>query len=136
LFDNGQFRFDYGSGNTGLTPTIGISAGDGVNYTVASYDGMADLNMANSLDWVVNNTPITVSLPNIVRGPGQSVAVPATRTGLPISISEGSQVTDVSFTLTYDPSLLNVTAVVAGSGLPADANMHTQCPGRYRSAGN
>ena len=43
LFSNGQIEFDYGSGNTGLTPTVGISSGDGQHFqTVSGYDGNVD----------------------------------------------------------------------------------------------
>ena len=50
LFSNGQIEFDYGSGNTGLTPTVGISAGDGQHYQIVSgYDGNATLTNADSI---------------------------------------------------------------------------------------
>ncbi|MBW8891722.1 MAG: tandem-95 repeat protein, partial [Burkholderiales bacterium] len=48
---DGTVRFDYGAGNTGLTPTIGLSAGNGTAYVLASYDGQANLASANSLLW-------------------------------------------------------------------------------------
>ena len=32
LVNTGEMRFDYGPGNANLTPTVGISAGDGVNF--------------------------------------------------------------------------------------------------------
>jgi len=32
LFADGSIRFDYGEGNTSLTPTVGISAGNGLDY--------------------------------------------------------------------------------------------------------
>jgi autotransporter-associated beta strand protein len=49
LFSNGQIRFDYGSGNTGLTPTVGISKGDGQHDKLTSYDGQSTLTNANSI---------------------------------------------------------------------------------------
>ncbi len=49
LFADGQIRFDYGAGNTNLTPTVGISAGDGLNYVVATHDGASELGSASSL---------------------------------------------------------------------------------------
>jgi hypothetical protein len=51
LFNDGRFRFDYGPGNQNLTPTIGISAGNGETFVLATYDGQADLNGVNSLLW-------------------------------------------------------------------------------------
>ncbi|MGD8451156.1 MAG: S8 family serine peptidase [Phycisphaerae bacterium] len=52
LFNNGSIQFNYGAGNIGLTPTIGISAGDGVHYLLSSYDGAGSLTWANSHEFV------------------------------------------------------------------------------------
>jgi hypothetical protein len=50
LFANGEVRFDYGPGNTNLTPTIGISSGNGNAYElVPGYDGATSLTNANSV---------------------------------------------------------------------------------------
>jgi hypothetical protein len=51
LFVDGRIRFDYGPGNTNLTPTIGISRGNGVDYLLASYDGLATLTNAASIEF-------------------------------------------------------------------------------------
>ncbi len=50
LFSDGRIRFDYGAGNTALSPTVGISAGNGSDYVVVpGYDGVAWLGDANSV---------------------------------------------------------------------------------------
>ncbi|MBI1397472.1 MAG: tandem-95 repeat protein, partial [Betaproteobacteria bacterium] len=51
LFQDGSFRFDYGPSATGLTPTVGVSAGNGQTYVLATYDGQSDLSSAASLLW-------------------------------------------------------------------------------------
>ena len=51
LFSDGRFRFDYGAGNDGLTPTVGVSAGNGVSFVLAPYDGRGNLASADSLMW-------------------------------------------------------------------------------------
>ena len=51
LFPDGRMQFHYGDGNTPLTNTIGISAGDGENYLIASYSGVETLTDANSLEF-------------------------------------------------------------------------------------
>ena len=59
-------------------------------------------------------TPV-LSVPSFARGPGQPVALTDSlnnTTGIPISISSATNVTQVSFSLTYDPQLLTI----AGSG--------------------
>jgi parallel beta-helix repeat protein len=49
LFSDGSIRFDYGAGNAGLSPTIGLSMGNGLALLLASYDGAGDLGGADSL---------------------------------------------------------------------------------------
>ncbi|MCB2040934.1 MAG: tandem-95 repeat protein, partial [Rhodoferax sp.] len=51
LFDDGRFRFDYGPSASGLTPTVGVSAGNGQTYVLASYDGQSDLSSVGPLEW-------------------------------------------------------------------------------------
>ncbi|MCP3974566.1 MAG: hypothetical protein GY720_08750, partial [bacterium] len=65
----------------------------------------------------------TLSIPDIARGPGQTLDLPATGSGLPLRLSDGAGVTSVSFTLNYDPALLQVNGVNPGSGLPAGATL-------------
>jgi hypothetical protein len=48
LYRNGKIRLHYGSGNTGLTPTVGISRGTGSQYTLSTYDGDTSLTNVNS----------------------------------------------------------------------------------------
>ena len=53
LFSDGQIRFDYGDGNTNLTPTIGISAGDGRNFQLSQYNQNASLTNADSVQFTL-----------------------------------------------------------------------------------
>jgi len=54
LFSNGEIRFDYGTGNTGLTPTVGISAGNGTNYIlIPGYDTAGSLIQVNSVYFTI-----------------------------------------------------------------------------------
>jgi subtilisin family serine protease len=50
LFEDGLIQFHYGTGNTGLSPTIGISSGDGTHYLLTSYNNASSLTNANSLE--------------------------------------------------------------------------------------
>ena len=43
-------RFDYGPGNAALTPTVGLSRGDGTAL-LAGYDGATSLDGANSIEF-------------------------------------------------------------------------------------
>jgi hypothetical protein len=49
LFQDGRVRFDYGDGNTNLTPTVGLSAGTGLAYHLTPYDGRATLTNVHSI---------------------------------------------------------------------------------------
>jgi Ca2+-binding RTX toxin-like protein len=51
LFNNGKIRFDYGSGNTNLSPTVGISRGDGRFSVISSYDGRSSLTNVGSVEF-------------------------------------------------------------------------------------
>src|SRR5262249_46789685 len=50
LFPSGRIQLNYGPNNTGISPTVGISAGDNVHYQVVTgYDGQTALTNANSV---------------------------------------------------------------------------------------
>jgi hypothetical protein len=52
LFQNGNFRFDYGNSIANVvTPLVGVSAGDGRVYALSSYSGSSNLSNAASLLW-------------------------------------------------------------------------------------
>ncbi|MFC1783346.1 right-handed parallel beta-helix repeat-containing protein, partial [Planctomycetota bacterium] len=54
LYDNGDadnIHFDYGTGNTSLSPTVGISAGDNNHYLIGAHNTLPDLNDADTLEY-------------------------------------------------------------------------------------
>ncbi len=53
LFQNGNVQFDYGDGNTNLSPTIGISSGDGYYFVLSAFDGASSLTDANSIEFML-----------------------------------------------------------------------------------
>lgn len=46
---DGSIQFNYGAGNTGLTPTVGISEGNALRYHLAPHDGATSLTDAQSV---------------------------------------------------------------------------------------
>ena len=64
-----------------------------------------------------------LSLPDIVRGPGQPADIPATQIGLPLRLSDVAGLTDLSLTLVYDPALLTLTGASLADGLPAGSTV-------------
>jgi hypothetical protein len=69
---------------------------------------------------IESSTARVLSLPDFARGPAQPVNVPATGAGIPLTISDGTGVMSVGFTLDYDPALLSVTNMALAVGLPSD----------------
>ena len=80
--------------------------------------------------------PRILSLPDVVRGPGQAIDLPATSSGIPIRLSDGDGVESLEFTLVYDPALLTITDVLRSASLPADALLafNVNVPGQLRVA--
>ncbi|MFN0244328.1 MAG: M6 family metalloprotease domain-containing protein [Planctomycetota bacterium] len=63
LYSDGRIRFDYGSGNTGLTPTVGISRGHSADVVrPATHDGQATLTNASSLEFALGGSQIPAGL--------------------------------------------------------------------------
>ncbi|XZE20024.1 cohesin domain-containing protein [Pirellulaceae bacterium SH449] len=67
---------------------------------------------------------VVVGMPDFARGPSQPVNVPAVGSGqsplpdLPIQFSNTAGITSLTMTVSYDPSLLNVTDVNLGPSAP------------------
>ena len=75
---------------------------------------------------------VTIGLPDFIRGPGQDVNLPANETnGIPVTISEGTNVRAVDLRIGYDPALRNITGATVGADAPAGASVvaNTVTPG-------
>lgn len=66
---------------------------------------------------------VTVSVPNVMRGPGQTVNIPATRTGIPLRLSDGTGVTRVDLTLRWNQALLSITGATVGPNVPGGSTV-------------
>jgi subtilisin family serine protease len=62
LHQDGRIVFNYGSGNTNLSPTIGISGGDGSQYRLASYDGKSRLTQVQTVLFTPLKQSFTIKL--------------------------------------------------------------------------
>jgi VCBS repeat-containing protein len=85
-----------------------------------NFDGVAGGNYVANFG--VNAPPGPVlSTPDFSRGPGQPIDIlPGnTNSDLPISMNSPIAVSSINFQLRYDQSLMNISSVVAASGLPA-----------------
>ena len=64
---------------------------------------------------------LRLSLPDFMRGPGQSVDVPAAGRYLPLTLSSVGDVRNLRFSVRFDPTLMQITGALAGAGLPGGA---------------
>ena len=62
LYRDGRIQFNYGSGNSDLSPVIGISAGDKNNYVISGYDGKNNLENADTVIFTPHDQTFTVTL--------------------------------------------------------------------------
>jgi hypothetical protein len=98
------------SAANGVIDTLGRLL-DGDDDGTPGGDSVTTLAVAGPLSRVL-------SLPDVVRGPGQPVNIPATVSGIPIRLSDGSGVESLEFTLNYDPALLTISDVTLAADLP------------------
>jgi hypothetical protein len=67
---------------------------------------------------------VLVGAPDFVRGPGQAIDVPASAAvGIPITISDGTNVRTVALRVRYNPSLMDITAANVAPGMPMGATV-------------
>ncbi|UCD76842.1 MAG: S8 family serine peptidase [Phycisphaerales bacterium] len=50
LYEEGTIRFHYGTGNDPVSPTVGISLGDGAHYLLSQYNNVGNLGNADSVE--------------------------------------------------------------------------------------
>ena len=127
-----------GSGLVADTYSLTLKSGPKAFHSVfGNLDGNADGTAGD--DYVTGfkldpaPTPtLRLSLPDFMRGPGQEVNVPAAGKSLPLSLSSEGDVTNLSFTIRFDPAFLRITGAEAATGLPPNATVtvDTKVPGQ------
>jgi autotransporter-associated beta strand protein len=140
----GSLVWDAAARTARFVKTGGLLAPDTYTVTLASRsDGWKDLRgetldgNADGVEALTGDDYVTtftvseaagamVGLPDFARGPGQTVNVPATGTGLPIRITGGTGATSVSLELAYNPADLTVADAVLGPAVPAGWSIGTK----------
>ena len=110
LFQDGHFRFDYGPGNTNLTPTVGISFGNGRAGLLSSHDGEPVLANAASVEFNLQPGHVDIGAHEF-RGSSLDVTPPSVVSIVPVDIVDG--VADrlrVTFTEALNPIDANASA--------------------------
>ena len=100
--------------------TSGLLKTDTYTVTVTTaVQGLGGYAMSSNYSTTVSVTEPTtpvLAVPSFARGPGQTVALTDSlnsTTGIPVNISNATDVTAASFTLTYDPTLLTIASTGA-----------------------
>ena len=106
LFSDGHFRFDYGPGNSTLTPTIGISMGNGSVYRLSSYDGQATLSSASSIEFTLQPSYVDIGAFEF-QGSSLETALGQVTDTTPSTVDTGTLGNDVieQITFTFSKSL-------------------------------
>ncbi len=63
LYKDGRIKFNYGPGNSGIFPTVGISTGNLVDYDIGAYNGYNSLPNAESILYTPCVTPANPANP-------------------------------------------------------------------------
>jgi hypothetical protein len=104
-----------------VTLVSGVAGNGFLDALQNSLDGAGDGGHANythtfSTNYIAGGTPV-LTLPDFARGPDATHAVQVpndTGHGIPITLFMAAGVTDVTFTLDYNPALLTVTGAASG----------------------
>ncbi len=67
---------------------------------------------------------ISIGVPDLVRGPGQEINLPADSiSGVPLSISEGTNVRAIDLRIRFDPAMLEISDAVVAADMPPSATV-------------
>jgi hypothetical protein len=98
-------------------------------------DGTPGGDYTNS--FTVSSTNRTLTIPDVVRGPGQDLRVNPTDNGIPVKIDNGQDIYSFEMSINYDPNLINLSELVVASGLSSnlDITYNVTVPGRIDIVG-
>jgi subtilase family serine protease len=113
LLSNGNYSLTLESRANGFADSLG-------GLLDGNRDGVAGDNYVKQ--FTVSGSGAVLSLGEFTRGPGQMADLPATSAGVPVTITGATGARQVAFTLAYDASLLSITGVSVGAGIPAGSS--------------
>lgn len=119
--DTYSVRIVSGSGSNGFMDTLGAPLDGAV---IGGNGGHADFATTFATHFVSSGVPV-LGMPDFARGPDDAhpVKVPNnTASGIPVTLYNANSVTDATFTLTYDATLLSVTSGGTGDA-PAGSTL-------------
>lgn len=132
LYRSGDVRFDYHRDHTGLTPTMGVSSGDGTRYTLSQRNGtnFVASNTASMMERpVANPLPEGLEL-NTTTGTIYGTPTRAGLTIFPVIVNDSSSPTqqamqDFTLDVVAQAAEINVTGngqtIVSGDTVPTEA---------------
>ncbi len=139
LFQDGRIRFDYGDGNTGISPTVGLSYGNGAVGLFSAYDGRSALTDADSVDYTLKPGFIDIGAYEF-QGSSLNTIPPKVVSTDPTAIQSGSSTSiepgpiDVTFSEPLNPIDANAPAEYQLIGAGADGIFGTSDDIRYTTS--
>ena len=118
ILEAGSYTLNLFSRQDGLVSSAGELL-DGDN------DGIAGDNFVTEFE-INSNQQRVLRIDNLSRGIGQELTNPKTNQGLTISLDNGAGVSQVSFTLTYDATILNLDDLVLNADIADDWTITTK----------
>ncbi len=112
------------------TYTVTLVSGSGANGFIdgllthldgANNGAHANFTTSFTTQYQANATPV-LGIPDFARGPDSNapIKVPASgANGIPLTLYNAANVTDVTFSLTYNPALFNITGTLSGNASEA-----------------
>ena len=108
LFSDGRVRFDYGPGNTNLSPTVGLSSGNGYTVRMSPDDGLATLTSVPSILYSLAPGITDVGAYEF-RGSSADVTPPTVTSVTPASVVGGTA-NQVRIDFSEEPNPIDATA--------------------------
>jgi hypothetical protein len=127
-FSSGNYSVRLRSSSSSFRSSTGnLLDGDANGLTGDDYNGNLTIMSSNR----------TLTIPDVVRGPGQDLRVNPTDNGIPVKIDNGQDIYSFEMSINYDPNLINVSELVVASGLSSnlDITYNVTVPGRIDIVG-
>ncbi|MBA7699117.1 hypothetical protein ES703_107803 [subsurface metagenome] len=122
LYENGNIKFNYGSGNTNLTmysPTVGVSYGTGEHYLLSAHNGQSTLTNAQTSSIIFISDPvklINTADPTSILADGLSTSLITSMVCSSGDTPVTTATNTITFSVTGEGTLLNTTTKAAING--------------------
>lgn len=112
--DVGSYTVRLASGAGGFSDGFGTLDGNADGFSGDAY----------TASFTITTQPVvSVGIGDFMRGPAQTINLPVSGDGLPILLNSPGGVTQISFSVAYDPALMHVSGIRLAAGLPTETRL-------------